>query len=405
MILIRKKIHFSIFLFFLCLTAIYPEKIQFKYNPGTKVKIEAEIKGKYYENRQPISTYTQKYKTIEIIKSVKDGIGTIDMDKYYFKVDDLAITGLYPVEITRQEKSTYSRDAQGTIFIEADKIFPTYRNVPYLPDRDLKKGDSWKAVGTEVQNFFNDEVISRIPIEVVYTFKGYDESTSDKVAIIEYSFSHSITNNENYDIDRRILRIVGTSKTTMFFDVQRGIRVKELYERNYGMEVYNGVTKFQVHFVDSGERRWYVIEEMKKDEIQEDLKKEIEKSKVDDVTVEKDEKGVKISLENIQFQPDSFFLQDQEKRRLQKIGKILEKYKDKQIMVVGHTTNRGTPEGRNKLSIMRARSVAEYLNQIGAIDPGNTTYIGKGGTEPIADNSTQEGLKRNRRVEIYILEE
>jgi flagellar motor protein MotB len=74
-------------------------------------------------------------------------------------------------------------------------------------------------------------------------------------------------------------------------------------------------------------------------------------------------------------------------------------------MIIGHTTDKGTEEGRRNLSIERAKVIMDYLVQMNAININKSSYGGKGGTEPIADNSTEEGMKKNRRVEIYILEE
>jgi outer membrane protein OmpA-like peptidoglycan-associated protein len=91
--------------------------------------------------------------------------------------------------------------------------------------------------------------------------------------------------------------------------------------------------------------------------------------------------------------------------RLDKVANILKKYKDKGLMIIGHTTDKGTEEGRKKLSLERAKVIIEFLKQKDAINLPKSSFGGKGGTEPIADNSTEEGMKKNRRVEIYILEE
>lgn len=68
--------------------------------------------------------------------------------------------------------------------------------------------------------------------------------------------------------------------------------------------------------------------------------------------------------------------------------------------VVGHTDSTGD-EGYNlTLSKDRAMSVREYLSAQPALSDVTITAEGRGETEPIADNSTDEGRAKNRRVEI-----
>lgn len=72
------------------------------------------------------------------------------------------------------------------------------------------------------------------------------------------------------------------------------------------------------------------------------------------------------------------------------------------IQIVGHTDNTGSDRVNDPLSVNRAKSVCNYLAAQG-VAQSRMTFLGKGSHEPIADNSTAEGRKENRRVEIYIL--
>lgn len=71
------------------------------------------------------------------------------------------------------------------------------------------------------------------------------------------------------------------------------------------------------------------------------------------------------------------------------------------IEIIGHTDNVGSATANLKLSQDRANSVKAYLVSKG-IDGTRLQAIGKGMTEPIADNSTAEGRAANRRVEFII---
>ena len=97
-------------------------------------------------------------------------------------------------------------------------------------------------------------------------------------------------------------------------------------------------------------------------------------------------------------------LVDEELEKIRKIAEILKKTAGRDILVTGHTALAGTEEGRQKLSVERAGAVADYLLKLGAKEEKEIMIQGKGASEPVADNSTEEGMRRNRRVEITILE-
>ena len=87
---------------------------------------------------------------------------------------------------------------------------------------------------------------------------------------------------------------------------------------------------------------------------------------------------------------------------LQNLTASLQKNNETNVLIIGHTDNSGT-EGKNlNLSLQRAGAVKSYLTTNG-IDAVRISTLGKGPTEPIADNATVEGRTQNRRVEIIIL--
>ena len=76
----------------------------------------------------------------------------------------------------------------------------------------------------------------------------------------------------------------------------------------------------------------------------------------------------------------------------------------KVLAIEGHTDNRGSDKLNEKLSDDRAHSVMKYLAEHG-IDAGRLTAQGFGPKRPIADNNTNDGRQRNRRVEFHIKEQ
>ncbi|WP_418319379.1 OmpA family protein [Piscinibacter sakaiensis] len=73
------------------------------------------------------------------------------------------------------------------------------------------------------------------------------------------------------------------------------------------------------------------------------------------------------------------------------------------IDIVGHTDSTGSDAINNPLSVDRAQSVRDYLAARG-VSPSRINVEGKGSYQPIADNSSESGRAKNRRVEIYIAE-
>ena len=113
--------------------------------------------------------------------------------------------------------------------------------------------------------------------------------------------------------------------------------------------------------------------------------------------------GIRLTMQNLNFKPDSSELLPGENERLDQIAQVLKEVPDQMFLVEGHTASVGYEKGEMKLSVERANSVANALIQRG-IPREKFICKGSGGTKPIADNSTQEGKAKNRRVEITILE-
>jgi len=73
------------------------------------------------------------------------------------------------------------------------------------------------------------------------------------------------------------------------------------------------------------------------------------------------------------------------------------------VTIIGHTDNTGSDAINNPLSVDRAESARDYLVSRGVARTRIATE-GRGSREPVADNSTQQGRDKNRRVEIYVAE-
>ena len=89
-----------------------------------------------------------------------------------------------------------------------------------------------------------------------------------------------------------------------------------------------------------------------------------------------------------------------------RIGQILARDAKGDIVIAGHTDDvpvKGGPYQTNlKLSIARAATVAQFLLDQHTIDPRRVSTMGFGEYRPIADNTSADGRRKNRRVEIIV---
>jgi outer membrane protein OmpA-like peptidoglycan-associated protein len=95
---------------------------------------------------------------------------------------------------------------------------------------------------------------------------------------------------------------------------------------------------------------------------------------------------------------------ESEREKLRRIATILKKYPERDILITGHTALAGTQAGRQQLSEERAAAVGNFLIEEGVRNRERLLFRGMGARDPVADNSTEEGMRKNRRVEITIME-
>ena len=106
-----------------------------------------------------------------------------------------------------------------------------------------------------------------------------------------------------------------------------------------------------------------------------------------------------INLAGVNFGYNSHELTDEARRILDRVADILSQHADLHLQVAGHTDAQGDPAYNQWLSLQRAQAVRDYLVAQG-VNSAHIGAAGYGGEQPIADNTTKEGLRMNRRVEL-----
>ncbi len=101
----------------------------------------------------------------------------------------------------------------------------------------------------------------------------------------------------------------------------------------------------------------------------------------------------------INFDTGKSIIKPESKPIIKQIVEMLKSNPDLKLSVEGHTDNVGNPKSNQTLSEARVKAVAAAIVAEG-IDPKRLSALGHGQDKPIADNKTEEGRAKNRRVEL-----
>lgn len=107
------------------------------------------------------------------------------------------------------------------------------------------------------------------------------------------------------------------------------------------------------------------------------------------------------TFDRLEFESGTARLTRQSTEQLRNVAEILKAYPSVTIKIGGYTDDRGDDAGNLKLSQERAEAMRQRIVGFG-IDPSRVTAEGYGEAHPLADNSTDEGRQRNRRVDVRV---
>lgn len=126
------------------------------------------------------------------------------------------------------------------------------------------------------------------------------------------------------------------------------------------------------------------------------------KQAIPDATVERVGEGINLTFNSgLLFKINSADLSDDAKQELKKVGGILAKYEDTQILLEGHTDDTGSDDLNMKLSERRAKAVSSYLESEN-IPSSRLKTKWYGEAQPKYPNDSEANRVKNRRVELAI---
>jgi outer membrane protein OmpA-like peptidoglycan-associated protein len=384
------------------------EVFEYRHVKGTQYRIISVIKQSVFIDGILSHTSQILNRISAEITDVQDGKARIsavyqisEIMLYDSQQEIQVVSSVY--QLDREYETVFERDRLGRITVEPQYYMPNVRNIPVLPGRSIRVGDRWHAEALEVHDFRD---LFGIPLPYFIRFNAFYEYIGER-RWKEHTYPVFAI---NYNIEARPdpvqgriypSRISGTYNQRIYWDRLAG--QEKAYEGTFriAFELSDGR---RIEFRSEIQAELIEAESMDREQVISEIIEEINRLEIPDVNVRVVDEGISISLENIQFYADSDRMLPGEQEKLDRIAEILRRYPDRDIMVSGHAALAGSREYLMRLSQDRARAVADYFLSGNVRTAERIVIRGFGAERPIADNNTEEGMRRNRRVEIILLE-
>jgi outer membrane protein OmpA-like peptidoglycan-associated protein len=319
-------------------------------------------------------------------------------------------------EQTRRNMNQVGRsvDASARAFIVTDHTqtfarsagVPRYTGLPHLPGTPVVPGDTWSAPGFIVIGEPDLDPPLRVEILVGYRYVGTDMFDGEPVRVIEAQFATRYPPPPDPDdpappapVRTDVTAVRGRHSLTVLLpdDSSAPLFIRDELEEQMELAGRPAVV-----------RRGHVLlfvyglsaetQQARARQLESDLQAD------SDVRVDVTATGTRITVGGVRFVADQAVILPEERSRLARIADALTAIDGVRFLVVGHTADVGSIQSQVDLSWERARVMVRELVDLG-LDQRLFDVEGRGGREPVDSNETEAGRARNRRVEIYVLEE
>jgi outer membrane protein OmpA-like peptidoglycan-associated protein len=381
------------------------EDFVFQYKQGDQYKVLGEVDQEIYYDGELVGQGRIQNKISFSVDQVQDGSGLLRGNFYVFTNTDSRSSAFLPVTLENIYPTEFWRDRKGQMEIDDQYLMPVVRNVPVFPEGEINPGQSWTSPGVEVHDMresFGSPVPIKVPMQVNYTYNG--KTQQDGLSLDIISIEYTIFSPVNLGLPATVIqprRITGYSKQRLLWDNLAGR--PHSYSEEYSLILYlNSGNVYE--FRGTAQSSFTQVPPLDRQALRERIREELDQSGLEEITVTDNELGVTLSWDSLQFYPNSSELLPGEEEKLAHIARILADIPGRDVLIEGHTALAGTAEGRQILSEERASAVGQYFLRRGIRSPGEIIIQGHGAQRPVASNSTEEGMRENRRVEITVLE-
>jgi outer membrane protein OmpA-like peptidoglycan-associated protein len=384
--------------------SINADVFRFAYTKGEKYRILSQV-------HESVTVNGRFDHDVDILNKIAVAVTDTKGDSGYnivdFQTSERSYGSRDTYEWSEQYSSEFWRDGRGAYTIDPSYFMPVVRNVPLFPEGDVPLGGSWSAPGTESHDFRTNFGITdpfQFPITANYTYAGNVTRNGIACALltIDYEIFHPVTA-QHGTTRMSPTRVAGYSHQKYWWDIAD--RKPIYYEESFDF-LFSFNTGDEVEFKGDANGELVASAPLDRTGVAGDIQRQLDAQPIPGVSVQPTDQGVTITLDNVNFPPNSDQLLPAEQDKLRRIAEILRKYPDRDISVTGFTARAPgyTEKDYQDLSEQRANAAANFLLSTGAVTARRMTARGMGASSPIGDNSTEAGMRKNRRVEITILE-
>lgn len=376
-----------IFLLFFMLNALYAGNFTFSYNETSFYIVKTKTNSKLYVNGNDWGDI--KNKELTLFSKTDSDDKTFHFEGISFFLSNAFSNGKI-MKIDDHKKIKLKKDKYGN----NHNKFISYSSdlISFPDDNDLNPGDQWSKFSNITFKLSNTNRDITIKAPVHFRFTGYNNDKSlayftgfithvqtKKSGTLKFHKIHKVIINETFHI---------TYNTKTHFTKT----IEQTFDHTI---ILNDLTVYEN--AGQSNTNYFFKPEFDDEDIQ-----LLENNEILSYKLFYD-KSIQLTLTNLYFDKNSFFLTKESKKYLDKIAVLLKKFRNNEIMITGHTAFAGTEKERLNLSEIRAKTVADYLKLTHGFSEETLSYVGKGATELISDEQTEEAMAENRRVEILIL--
>lgn len=443
-----KRIFFALCFFFIFASTIaFAADAEFIYSGSENYSLVERTDLRRYDNGKYSGLVVREIRSFIVC----DG-GVYDGD-FYVSQDTVRNRQIVDEGIHTSIHSVFKIHNDGKLEMLEDNGFPTFRSFPTFPNQKIQIGQSWQAEATRCVDPLNKGIPTRMPIFVEYTYLKNEIFQGQEVFVLSAKWAtrygnFARTNHVDYSGDSDLQKAQGSHNATMYIRksdcaalvIRDSVDETFFYSDGNQYSFRGTISLFteyppavdktklipalrRAELIDDDAAKFLVDKNPpsqnsgtknvaknddeknpnKKNSLYDKLGNDSNNPNRASVSVEKTSGGIKLTIQNLHFKPDSPELLPGEENLLDKIASVLKQAPKNKLLIEGHTADTGNPAGEMQLSVERSRAIAQELSKRG-INPDLFLCRGSGSKKPIADNSTREGMAKNRRVEITILE-
>lgn len=397
-----KKFILLFFFLFVSFCLHGQELLRFSYSAGQRYHIEGLVEEDVYKNDVLLKSVQMRNEG-DITVTEVIGDRAFHEGKFFYSTRN-GISGNFLLE--EEYPTRYFRDIYGNYEIDESYFMPIVRGVPTFPKNPVNIGDQWTSRAYEAHDFRKVYGISSpviFPAAASYQYLG--NTTIDGNRIAKISINYVINYTLKYQYGTRFdvplpYRVIGYFNQLYLWNLDRGHPHSYRENFDYVFIMSNGET---LEYSGKSEAALKVTEQLEQsDAVVRNIESRLKKN-MPSVIVTGTEQGIVINVGEILFKFDSDELSDTASIDLDDIVEVLREFSERRIRVIGHTDSTGPEDYNLSLSLRRARRTATELKRRAPELDKRITYIGMGESNPLVSNETEEGRRKNRRVEIIIL--